>query len=157
MRVSDAYPSNYLKASDLQDRNVMVVIDRVEIEKIGEDRKPVIYFRGKQKGLVANKTNCNAIAAVYGDEMDEWAGCDLVLFPVMTDYQGKQVEAIRVRSPQPKDRKPSVARPSSADMQQRASDAGIQPPMGNAPHPGGGGRQIDDMDDTIPFAPEWRG
>jgi hypothetical protein len=141
MRVSDAYPSNYLKASDLQDRNIMVKIDRVEIEKIGEDRKPVVYFQGKSKGLVANKTNCNAIAAVYGDEMDDWAGCELVLFSVMTDYQGKSVEAIRVRSPQPKDRKPATARPSSAD---------IQPPMGNAPQrpeP----RDERDMDDAIPF------
>lgn len=124
MRVGDVFPSNYLKASDLQNRNVPVVIARVEIEKIGEDRKPVIYFQGKEKGLVANKTNCNAIAAVYGDEMDDWPGCELILFPIMTDYQGKQVEAIRVRGPQPKDRKPAAARPSSADM---------RPPMGNAP------------------------
>jgi hypothetical protein len=154
MRVSDAYPSNYLKASDLQNRNIMVVIDRVEIEKIGEDRKPVIYFRGKQKGLVANKTNCNAVAAVYGDEMDDWPGCELVLFSIWTDYQGKQVEAIRVRGPQPKDRKPATARPSSADMggpsdSFRASEAGIRPPMGNAPQ--APEHRDDPLDDPIPF------
>jgi single-strand DNA-binding protein len=32
----------------------------------------------------------------------------------------------------------------------------IKPPMGNAPQKPGGGRAVNDMDDEIPFAPEWR-
>lgn len=103
MKVSDAFPSKWIAAADLNNQNVRVTISRVEIEKIGDDTKPVLYFQGKQKGLVANKTNSKAIAAVYGDEMDDWIGCELILFPIMTDYQGKPVEAVRVRAPQPKD------------------------------------------------------
>lgn len=104
MKISSAFPSNYLKASDLQDRNVMVKMDRVEVEKIGDDEKPVLYFVGKDKGMVLNKTNASNIAHVYGDDTDDWRDQELVLFSAMVDFQGKSVEAIRVRAPQPKDR-----------------------------------------------------
>ena len=103
MKVSEAFPSKWLAAADLNNQNARVTIARVELEKIGDDSKPVLYFKGKTKGLVCNKTNAKNIAAVYGDEMEDWVGSELILFPVMTDYQGKSVEAIRVRSPQPKD------------------------------------------------------
>jgi hypothetical protein len=115
MKVSEAFPSKYLSAADLNGQNVRVVMQNVEIEKVGEDMKPVLYFRGKNKGLALNKTNSKTIADVYGDEMDDWNGSELILFPVMTDFQGKQVEAIRVRAPQPKDNKAPVARGSMKD------------------------------------------
>lgn len=135
MKVSDAFPSKFLSAADLNGNNARVVMQNVEIEKIGDDTKPVLYFRGKSKGLALNKTNSKAIAEVYGDEMDEWNGHEIILFPVMTDFQGKQVEAIRVRAPLPKDNKPAqAARPSSAEM-------------------AGGAAQLND---DIPFAPEVR-
>lgn len=111
MKVSDAFPSKYIAAADLNNRNVRVNIARVKLEKIGDDTKPVIYFRGQTKGLVCNKTNGKAIAASYGDEMDEWIGSELILFPIMTDYQGKPVEAVRVRAPQPKDNPKPQAQP----------------------------------------------
>lgn len=119
MKVSEAFPSKYLSAADLQGGNARVTMANVEIETLGDDSKPVLYFQGKQKGLVLNKTNSKTIAESYGDEMNDWRGQEIILFPIMTDYQGKSVEAIRVRAPQPKDNKlaakPAV-RPSSADM-----------------------------------------
>ena len=111
MKVSDAFPSKWLAAADLDNQNLRVTITRVGIEEIGDDTKPVVYFKGLKKGLACNKTNAKAIAAVYGDEMDEWAGSELILFPVLTDYQGKQVDAIRVRAPQPKDNPRPAAQP----------------------------------------------
>lgn len=99
MRISEAYPTKYISAPDLQGRNVAVVIDRVEMEKVGDDTKPVVYFQGKEKGLVLNKTNANAIAAGYGDETNDWSGGELELFSIMTDFQGKPVEAVRCRLP----------------------------------------------------------
>lgn len=116
MKVSDAFPSKWLSASDLNGNNARVTIQRVELEKIGDDTKPVIYFKGKTKGLVANKTNSKAIADVYGDEMDDWAGNEIILFPIMTDFQGKAVEAIRVRAPTAKDNPKPAVRQASADM-----------------------------------------
>jgi len=97
MRISEAFPSQYLKAADLQKRTIRVVIDRVTTEDIGSDNKPVLYFQGEEKGLVLNKTNSNNIAYLFGDETDDWTGRDIELFPTIVDFQGRPVEAIRVR------------------------------------------------------------
>ena len=103
MLISRAFPSAYIKAEDLNDKNHTLVMDRVKVEEVGDDTKPVLYFRGAKKGLALNKTNANAIAAVYGEETDDWTGHEIVLFPTMTDFQGRSTPCIRVRAPQPKD------------------------------------------------------
>lgn len=99
MKMSSQFPGAYLKADDLQQREVTCVIDTVQLEEVGSEQKPVVYFTGKKAGLVLNKTNCNTIAAVYGDESDEWHGRPVILYPTTTDFQGKRVECIRVRVP----------------------------------------------------------
>jgi len=98
MKVSNAFPSKYLKAADLGDRHIKLIMNRVELEDIGDDqKKPVLYFTKAKKGLVLNKTNAKTIATAYGDDMDEWDGKEVILYPAMVDFRGDQVEAIRVR------------------------------------------------------------
>ena len=105
MNINEAFPSKYLKASDLQGHNISVTIGNVVTEDIGKgEEKLIIYFQGKQKGIVLNKTNANNIAAVYGPETEDWVGQPIVIFEAMVDFQGKTVPALRVRAPQPKDR-----------------------------------------------------
>jgi hypothetical protein len=113
-RVSDVFPSNYLKAGDLQGRTLRVTMDRVEVEQIGQDRKPVLYFRNKQKGVVLNKTNATNIALMFGEDMDDWGGSDVELFPTMVDYQGRSVEAIRIRPVRPQKQAAPAAAPAKA-------------------------------------------
>lgn len=97
MRMSEAFPGNYLKAADLNGHSVKVTIESVTMEKIGEDRKPVLHFVGKEKGLVLNKTNGNRITeAVGSDETDAWEGWQITLYATKVDYQGQRVDAIRV-------------------------------------------------------------
>lgn len=103
MLISQAYPSKYVSAADLKGESKIVTMTVVETEKIGEDQKPVLYFRGTDKGLVLNKTNASKIAEIYGDDTEDWRDQQVVLFPTMTDYQGKSVEAVRVRQIMPKD------------------------------------------------------
>ena len=103
MKISSAFPSNYLKAADLNGGNVRVTMNHVAMEDIGGDHKPVLYFQGKERGLVLNKTNANNISIAYGDETDQWSGRELILYPTWVDFQGRSTEAIRVRAPQPKD------------------------------------------------------
>jgi hypothetical protein len=96
-RVGEVFSGNYLKAEDLQGKAVRVRIESVTVEKLGEDTKPVLHFRGKDKTLALNKTNANIIAEVLGtDEMDDWEGRDIVLYPTKTEFQGKRVPCIRV-------------------------------------------------------------
>jgi arabinogalactan endo-1,4-beta-galactosidase len=97
MRISTAFPSKFLKAADLQGRQVKAVMSHVETETIGDDNRPVLYFQNKEKGLVLNKTNANSISAIYGDDTDDWRGGEIVLVEAMVDFQGKTMAAIRCR------------------------------------------------------------
>ena len=142
MRISSAFPSNYLKAADLQGRQVKVKIDRVEMEDIGGEHKPILYFVGKDKGIVLNKTNANNIASAYGDNTDDWQDVEIVLFEAMVDFQGKTVAAIRVRIPPPRTgpEKRATGMAEAADTSEREPDA-------RRPAPAAAG----DPDDEIPF------
>lgn len=127
--INDEFPSKYLKASDLKGRNVLIKMSHTAREQVGDDSKLILYFQGSEKGMVLNKTNANNIAMLYGDETDDWATKEIVLFEAMVDFQGKTVAAIRCRAPQPKDR------------------AGRnQPAPQRRPEPVG-----DDINDDIPF------
>ncbi len=110
MKISDAFPSNYLKASDLNGKAVRVTIDSVTMEKLGDDQKAILHFVGKDKGLVINKTNANRIIEAIGtDETDTWFGWSIVLYACKVDFQGKRVDAIRVDDRPGATKKPSAA------------------------------------------------
>lgn len=143
MKISSAFPSEFIKAADLQGRDVKVVISGVKVKTIGDDTKPVVYFQGKERGLVLNKTNANIIAQAYGDDTDEWIGFEVELYSAMVQYQSNMVEAIRVRIPRVK-HAPAATITSG---QEQLTAAARQAPAGKHP----------DMNDDIPFAPEMRG
>lgn len=97
MKASEMFPGNFLKAADLQGRRVVVTIDHVSMEDLGSEKKPVLWLKGKDKGLVLNKTNTNAIADILSDdETDNWKGHRITLVPSKTDFQGKRVDCVRV-------------------------------------------------------------
>lgn len=101
MNINQAFPSKYLKASDLNDQTVTVTISDIKIEQVGQDRdtKPVAYFQGKTKGLVLNKTNSRKIASIAGSpETDDWVGVQIAIFPTETEFAGESVECIRVKA-----------------------------------------------------------
>lgn len=143
MKMNEIYPSKYLKADDLQGREVRVTMSNVELEKIGDDNKPVLYFKGKDKGVVLNKTNAGTISIAYGDDTEDWYDQPIILFSVMVDFQGKVAPAIRCRAPTAKDNKPKREDPISSGPQRKTE--GIS---GSLPQ--------NDLDDSIPFAAEFR-
>ena len=99
MKVSEKFASNFLKAEDLQGRRVHVVIASVGDEEINDENHLVVYFRGKQKALILNKTNASYLAAAISDETDDWPGHEIVLYPTKVNFQGKMVDAIRIEMP----------------------------------------------------------
>ncbi len=127
MKVSEVFSGDYLKAEHLNGGEHSVVIADVKVREFEDGNKFLITFQGRKKGLVANKTNSNRIAAAYGDETEGWIGKEIILYPEEVTFQGKTMEAIRVRPPA---RKP---------ISQQA-----------APKAGNGSRD-DDMNDAIPF------
>lgn len=101
MNIDSAFPSNYLKASDLGTSAPVVTIDRLEVEPIGRNKemKPVLYFVGKEKGLVLNKTNAKKIAELTGSkDTDDWHGCQIRIYATETEFSGETVECIRVKA-----------------------------------------------------------
>ncbi len=100
MNIDTAFPSKYMKASDLpEEGTTSFKIDEVRIEEIGKDKdqKPVIYFVGQDKGFVANKTNCNTLAKIIGSrEMDDWTGKTIKLYRTEVQFGDEMVESIRV-------------------------------------------------------------
>ncbi len=67
MRVELLFPSEYLRAADLQGRDVPVTIAKVEVEDLTmrggkKEAKPVMHLKHTQKRLVLNKTNALSIA-----------------------------------------------------------------------------------------------
>lgn len=146
MKVSEQFPSKYLKAADLQGRECRVTIDHCQEEQVGRDasdQQPVLYFVGKEKGLVLNKTNAGNIADHYGDEMTDWTGYDIILFQAMVDYQGRTVPAIRVKVPR-------INEPAARKTAPRTGRAAAQAPhhdeMNPPPH-----SMAEALDDEIPF------
>ena len=100
-------PSTSLKAADLEGSEIELIIASYVIKEFDEVdkktnetyqvRKPIFSFEETEKTFVCNKTNRSAIAYAYGDEMDEWIGKPITLYPTMVQFGSDMVEAIRVR------------------------------------------------------------
>jgi hypothetical protein len=110
VKVSDLYPSKYLKGSDLGGRAVTVTIDTIALESFYDSeskqtvKKPVLYFAGKQKGLVLSKSLAYKLAEILrSDDMDIWPGGRVVLFTERRSVYGevKEVFAVRAADPAP--------------------------------------------------------
>lgn len=101
------FNSDYIGAWDLpKDRDVTVTIAQVNAANITgaggkQDPKPVLFFEGKKKGLVCNKTICKVIAELYGPDTDDWVGKRIALYPTTTQFGRETVECIRVRERTP--------------------------------------------------------
>jgi len=108
MKINSLFPSKYLRASDL-DGDTPVTMKSLIMEEINEDKKPVLYFREEAKGLVLNKTNGKIIGRLFGEEVDDWIGQRIVLFPTEVDFRGETVDAIRVRPQIPEDNEDEVS------------------------------------------------
>jgi hypothetical protein len=101
-------PSNSHKAADLNGEEWEVTISGYTVKEFDQEnvetgeaykvKKPIFTFHETEKTLVCNKTNRDAIAYAYGDEMDDWIGKVVFLYPTMVPFGNKKVEAIRVRA-----------------------------------------------------------
>ena len=98
MKTSEFFSSKFLTAADLKGKEHKLTIDKLEATEFKDGTvKPAMYFRGREKGMILNKTNTMKLAAQYGDDMDAWVGREVIVYPDTVDFQGKPVDAIRLR------------------------------------------------------------
>lgn len=100
MQKGDVFKSKYLRGDDIGEAEVAVIIADVvpEIVVEGEDPKPVMYFKGKEKGMVINSGNWDALAYAYGDESDNWKGKSAVIYTIIGTFQGKTGHWLRIKA-----------------------------------------------------------
>lgn len=123
-------PKEMLFAFDLDNRDVTLTIDKVVGgELVGDQgrktKKPIASFKGTEKKLALNSTNCKTIAALFGShDTGDWAGKRITLFATTTSFGGETRECIRVRPTLPKEKaangrgqsKPDDGLPVVADL-----------------------------------------
>jgi hypothetical protein len=97
MKLNSIFGGDTLKAADLQGREFTLVIETVKLKDFDDGPKLIITFRNAKKSLIANKTNSETIALMHGDDTDFWIGKEIVIGTDLVNFQGKMVEAIRVR------------------------------------------------------------
>ena len=102
--VRQMFDSAYIGAWDLGGREVTVKIARIvpgELAKAGtskKDKAPIVYFDGKEKGMVLNKTNMRTIASLAGSfKVKAWVGLDITLYATTTNFGPNVVDCIRVK------------------------------------------------------------
>ena len=99
MNYNEAFPSKYWRVSDLEGKEVQVMVTSVEFETIGNERKLVAQFKGHDKALPLNKTNAATFAKLAESaNTDKWAGVRAVLFPSEVFFQGEMKDCIRVKA-----------------------------------------------------------
>lgn len=148
MKLNDLYPSKYLKASDLGDAIVTVEISKVTMEEVGQEKeqRPCIWFKGKTKGFICNKTNANTIAKVLmSQDTDGWLGGRIQIYATEVQFGNEMVMAIRVKL------RPPVAKPAPLPTKPR-SPALSEAAKAGTPNAEDMSFDEDDIpEDSIPF------
>jgi len=119
VKISQVFPSKYVKAEDLQGKTVTLTIKAVTMEEMTTHDnktavKPVVWFEKATKGFVMNLTNALIIKNLYGDETDNWPGQRIAIYPTRVKAFGKMQDCIRVREEIPAIAKP-VAQASETE------------------------------------------
>jgi hypothetical protein len=132
MDVRTLFDKEFIYAYDLQGRDVTVTIRKVVagtlVGKGGKsNKKPVLYFEGKEKGLGLNITNARIIASIYGSfKSEDWLGKRITLYPTTTQFGSETMDCIRVRPKKPganvKDAPPDPPAPPVEEREPGADD-----------------------------------
>lgn len=105
MKISDLFPSKYMKGDDLGGKAWSFKIKEVRMEEMHDKqankkaKKPVVYFHGPRKGLILNRTIAEQIAKATGqDDTDNWPGHLVTIHPVTITAFGETHLVIRVKA-----------------------------------------------------------
>jgi hypothetical protein len=103
-------PTVHLCGADLGGKDLIVTIDRIELEKVGDEgqNKPILYFKeqvvaGKNKGMICGSRVSTTIAKVVGSPiLADWIGKQIQIFGINERNFGQEKDVVRVRPVAPK-------------------------------------------------------
>ena len=105
MKLDDIFHGENLKAEDLKGKDVSLTISSWEVAEFEEggktDKKIKLHFSETDRTLILNKTNGYSVAEGLTDDLDNWAGGVITLYPTKTDFGGKRVDCIRIKDARP--------------------------------------------------------
>jgi hypothetical protein len=105
MKITEMFPSKYVKGEDLGGQAFTVTIAGVAAEKMRpsqaspEVEKYVLYTTEGKKGIILSKTLAQQIARIVAsDDTDQWTGKKIKIYPEPQTVAGVPRVAIRARS-----------------------------------------------------------
>ena len=152
MDVGSFLSGSFLTHLDLPAPTQIWTIRDVKQQMVGTDTKICVYFNEHQKALGLNKTNLRMIVDGYTCYSETWLGRPIELRKDRCDYQGRDVDCVRVTVPhsggadpqhnavsttqaplpaqqhQPAPVPPATSAPPSAVAAQPVAGAPVQPP-----------------------------
>ncbi len=105
-RITDMFPSQYIKAADVKDAGgeLEVTIAGIESAELptdggGNQTKFVLRFRDHDRGLILNRTNADTLDELFeSDTAEDWVGKTIRLHIVPVKFQGKRHDGIRIKA-----------------------------------------------------------
>jgi len=80
---------DWLKAEELKGRTVALTVESVEVCTFGSEdpteHKLGLRFKGREKGIVSNKTNTKRMIEAFGSDTDSWVGKSILASPNETN------------------------------------------------------------------------
>jgi hypothetical protein len=136
------FPSNFLKADDLDDGPMTLTISDIRPEKMQDgNSKPCVFFKEDKRALVLNVTNKNSLVMLSKSKNPRDAiGLRVMLVQVEAEYQGKPCKALRIRKP------PTLGGPAAAESPERP-----KPGPAKRGRPPGKKSAGEDLNDEIPY------
>lgn len=103
-KMSQEFPSRFLSGDEINGSIVPVTIKEVKREKVKEGTKDedevlVVYFEGKERGVVLKKTRANELTKITGsDDSDDWTGKKVAMYTQKKKAFGDLVNVIHFKN-----------------------------------------------------------
>jgi len=109
-----AFNKDYLGACDLDQKDLIAVIDHVEVRSVtdtsgSEENRNVAVFKGDIKPMVLNVTNCKVIKKFSKSSyIEDWKDIPVQIYVKEVKAFGEITEGLRISEKQPSMEKPEL-------------------------------------------------
>lgn len=101
MNINAAFVGDYLRADQIQGKTPTVTIRDVKMVELEDEKgkvrgRPVVYFAETKRGWVLNRTNAQALAAMFGVETSEWKNRQVTIYAAQVQLGREKTLGVRV-------------------------------------------------------------